>query len=84
MKSINSFIVEKLKITNNITTKDKSNLINEIYRKLLIDYLCEDNEKEKNASLEAITQWVEDWDIIAVDFWVNDDNGIWFYTKECG
>ena len=43
MKSINSFIVEKLKITNNIHTKDKSNLINEIYRKLLIDYLCEND-----------------------------------------
>ena len=68
MKSINSFILEKLKITNNINTKDKSNLINEIYRKLLIDYLCEDNTKEKNASIVAITQWVEDWDIIAVDF----------------
>lgn len=84
MKSINSFIVEKLKITNNTRTKDKSNLINEMYRKLLIDYLCEDNENEKNASLDAINRWVEDWDIIAVDYWVNDDNGIWFYTKECG
>ena len=44
----------------------------------------ENDEKEKNASLDAITRWVEDWDIIAADLWVNDDNGIWFYTKECG
>jgi hypothetical protein len=84
MKSINSFILEKLKITNNTNIKDKSSLINEIYRRLLIDYLCENDENTKNASLDAITQWVEDWDIIAVDYWVNDDNGIWFYTKECG
>jgi len=85
MQPINSFILEKLKITNNTNNKgkDKSNLIKEIYRRLLIDYIFEHNENEKNKVLDAIIQWVEDWGIIAVDYWVNDDNGIWFYTKEC-